>query len=181
MFFLAISSLSRYLEARSRPSPIAASVVAFRTPKVSRSHVGVEAAMHDFKMETVPKVLKPTQLRPAAPLSPNASCSAVGEPIRAVSAVISINPDPISPLGPLPPPAPPPTPPVSTVLGRDLVESKIESEDISAALGKEHRGLLSLYISDLENVGHGPWCPLEIGLKTMRVAGVDPFPQRCLD
>jgi hypothetical protein len=106
MFFLAISSLSIYFEDKSKPNPIAASVVEFRTPRVSRSQLGVDAATQDFKMEIEPNMLIPTQLSPAAPRSPSVSCSVVEEPISVVSAVISMIPDPRSPLFSPTPPSP---------------------------------------------------------------------------
>jgi hypothetical protein len=72
-----------------------ASVFLFLVPKVSRSQSGVAAATHAFTTERHPKMLIAAQANPAAPLLPRVNDSAVEDPIKAVSAAISINPLPI--------------------------------------------------------------------------------------
>lgn len=74
--------------------PITASVLDFRTPRVSRSQPGVQAATHDFSRNKAPKELIDAHGRPAAPLLRRVKDSTVFEPIKAVRAAISTIPDP---------------------------------------------------------------------------------------
>jgi hypothetical protein len=70
------------------------SVAAFRTPSVSRSQSGVAAAMQALITEREPNALMDAHARPAAPLKPKVSDSAVDEPSIVDKAPISINPGP---------------------------------------------------------------------------------------
>lgn len=54
----------------------------------------MQAATHDFSRNTAPKELMDAQGRPAAPLLPRVNDSTVLDPIKAVRAAISTNPDP---------------------------------------------------------------------------------------
>lgn len=67
-------------------------MAALRTPRVSRNQFGVAAVMAPLMTENIPKTLMEAHKTPDAPRLPSISDSAVDDPIRVVTAAISITP-----------------------------------------------------------------------------------------